>query len=104
MQYDKAEIVEICQNIGKVEDVRMIRRNGRDTVDVIHRYNAGKFYVVKVTEVAILGFYPEANLKSLDMIGAERKENGTSNIMDLLEDMPQVVKDSQSMFDLLDLL
>ena len=101
MQYDKAEIVEICQKIGKVDEVKMIRRDGRDTVDVIQRYNAGKFYVVKVTEVAILGFYPDVTFKSLDMIGAERKEDGTSNIMDLLEDMPSVVKDNQSMFDLL---
>ena len=101
MQYDKAEIVEICQKIGKVEDVKMIRRDGRDTVDVVQRYNAGKFYVVKVTEVAILGFYPDVTPKSLDMIGAERKEDGTSNIMDLLGDMPSAVRDNQSMFDLL---
>ncbi len=101
MQYDKDEIVEICQKIGKVEDMRMVRRNGRDTVDVIQRYNAGAFRVVKVTEVAILGFYQDVNLKSLDMIGAERIDNGTSNIMDLFADMPQVVKDNQSMFDLI---
>ena len=102
MQYDKAEIVEICRNIGKVEDMRMIRRNGRDTVDVIQRYNAGAFRVVKVTEVALLGFfYQDVKLKSLDMVGAERIDNGTSNIMDLFADMPQVVKDNQSMFDLI---
>lgn len=101
MQYDKTQIVEICKKIGKVDDVRIGRRAGRDTVDVIQRYNAGAFRVVKVTEVAILGFYQDIRLKSLDMIGAERIEDGTSNIMDLFEDMPQVVKDNQSMFDLL---
>lgn len=101
MQYNKSEIVEICQRIEKVEDLRMIRRAGRDTMDVIQGYNAGAFRVVKVTEVAIIGFYQDVKLKSLDMVGAERIDNGTSNIMDLFEDMPRAVKDNQSMFDLI---